>query len=103
MLTVIDEYTREALVIVVARKITSDDVLHCLTDLFVKYEPPEHIRSDNGAEFTAKAVRNWLGRIGPCSSSPAAPGRMGTTNPSMENSEMRCSTGRCSIPLKRLR
>ena len=35
MLTVIDEYTREALVIVVARKITSDDVLDCLTDLFV--------------------------------------------------------------------
>jgi putative transposase len=64
MLTVIDEYTRESLAIVVARKITSDDVLHCLTDLFVTYGPPEHIRSDNGSEFTARAVRNWLGRIG---------------------------------------
>ena len=64
ILTVIDEYSRESLAIVVARKIKSDDVLHCLTDLFVKYEPPEHIRSDNGPEFTAKAVRNWLGRIG---------------------------------------
>ena len=63
ILTVIDEYSRESLAIVVARKIKSDDVLHCLTDLFVKYEPPEHIRSDNGPEFTAKAVRNWLGRI----------------------------------------
>ena len=64
MLTVIDEYTREALAIIVARKITSDDVLDCLTDLFVTYGPPEHIRSDNGSEFTAKAVRSWLERIG---------------------------------------
>jgi putative transposase len=64
ILTVIDEYSRESLAIVVARKIKSDDVLYCLTDLFVKYGPPEHIRSDNGPEFTAKAVRNWLGRIG---------------------------------------
>jgi transposase InsO family protein len=64
ILTVIDEYSRESPAIVVARKIKSDDVLHCLTDLFVKYGPPEHIRSDNGPEFTAKAVRNWLGRIG---------------------------------------
>ncbi|MEJ2366409.1 MAG: IS3 family transposase, partial [Deltaproteobacteria bacterium] len=64
MLTVIDEYTRESLAIVVARKIKSDDVLHCLTDLFVKHGPPEHIRSDNGPEFTARAVRHWLGRIG---------------------------------------
>jgi len=61
---VIDEYSRESLAIVVARKINSDDVLHCLTDLFVKHGPPEHIRSDNGSEFTAKAVRSWLGRIG---------------------------------------
>jgi putative transposase len=64
ILTIIDEYTRKSLAIVVARKIKSDDVLHCLTDLFVKYGPPEHIRSDNGPEFTARAVRNWLGRIG---------------------------------------
>jgi transposase InsO family protein len=64
ILTVIDEYTRESLAIVVARKINSDDVLHCLTDLFVKHGPPEHIRSDNGPEFTAKAVRSWLRRIG---------------------------------------
>jgi putative transposase len=64
ILTVIDEYSRECLAIVVARKIKSDDVLHCLTDLFVKHGPPEYIRSDNGPEFTAKAVRSWLGRIG---------------------------------------
>jgi len=64
MLTVIDEYTRESLAIIVARKITSDDVLECLTDLFVTHGPPGYIRSDNGPEFTAKAVRDWLGRIG---------------------------------------
>lgn len=64
MLTVIDEFTRESLAIVVNRKLKSDDVLQCLADLFVKRGPPEHIRSDNGAEFTANAVREWLGRIG---------------------------------------
>ena len=64
ILTVIDEYSRESVAMVVARKINSDDVLHCLTELFVKHGPPEYIRSDNGPEFTAKAVRSWLGRIG---------------------------------------
>jgi transposase InsO family protein len=64
MLTVIDEYTRECLAIVVARRLTSDDVLQVLTDLFVERGPPEYIRSDNGPEFVAKVVRDWLGRIG---------------------------------------
>ena len=64
ILTVIDEYSRESLAIVVARKINSDDLLHFLTDLFIKHRPPEYIRSDNGPEFTAKVVRNWLERIG---------------------------------------
>lgn len=64
MLTVIDEYTRECLAIAVARNLTSDDVLQTLTDLFIERGPPDHIRSDNGGEFTAKGVRAWLGRIG---------------------------------------
>jgi len=64
MLTVIDEYTRRCLAIVVARKLRADDVLHCLADLFALYGPPEHIRSDNGPEFAAHAVRSWLGRVG---------------------------------------
>jgi putative transposase len=64
MLTVIDEFTRECLAIVVARSLKSDDVLHALADLFVERGPPDHIRSDNGSEFTAIAVRDWLGRIG---------------------------------------
>jgi transposase InsO family protein len=64
MLTVIDEFTRRCLAIVVARKLRSDDVLHCLTDLIVAHGTPEHIRSDNGPEFVARNVREWLGRIG---------------------------------------
>jgi putative transposase len=64
MLTVIDEFTRRCLAIVVARRLRSDDVLQCLTDLFVAHGPPEHIRSDNGPEFVARNVRSWLDRIG---------------------------------------
>ena len=64
MLTVIDEFTRECLAIVVDRRLGSDDVLAALTELFVTRGPPEHIRSDQGAEFTANAVKTWLGRIG---------------------------------------
>lgn len=64
MLTVIDEYSRECLAIIVQRKIKSDDVLDCLSNLFLIYGIPEHIRSDNGPEFTAKAVREWLERLG---------------------------------------
>jgi putative transposase len=47
MLVVLDEFTRRCLAIVVARRLRSDDVLQCLTDLFVAHGPPEHIRSDN--------------------------------------------------------
>ena len=64
MLTVIDEFTRRCLAIVVARRLRSDDVLQCLTDLFVAHGPPEHIRSDNGPEFVARNVRSWLDRVG---------------------------------------
>lgn len=63
MLTVIDEYTRECLAIHVQRKLKHDDVLAVLTDLFTQNGPPEHIRSDNGSEFTAIAVREWLERV----------------------------------------
>ena len=64
MLTVIDEYTRECLAIEVERRLRADDVLATLTRLFVERGPPESIRSDNGPEFTAASVRDWLGRVG---------------------------------------
>ncbi len=63
MLCVIDEFTRECLAIHVKRKLNSQDVLHVLGKLFLQYGPPEHIRSDNGSEFVAEAVREWLGRL----------------------------------------
>ena len=64
MLTVIDEFTRRCLAIVVARRLRSDDVLHCLTDLMSRHGPTEHIRSDNGPEFVARNVRTLLTRLG---------------------------------------
>ena len=64
ILTVIDEYSRECLAIVVERRLCADDVLECLAGLFVRHGVPEYIRSDNGSEFTARAVRQWLNRIG---------------------------------------
>ena len=64
MLTVIDEFTRECLAIEVARSLKHDDVLQVLADLFTRHGPPGRIRSDNGSEFTAIAVREWLPRVG---------------------------------------
>jgi len=64
MLTIVDECTRECLAIDVSRKLTSEDVVEGLSDLFVRRGVPDHIRSDNGSEFTATRVRQWLGRVG---------------------------------------
>ncbi len=63
MLTIIDEFTRECLAIDVARKLNHDDVLECLAWLMTTRGVPDHIRSDNGSEFTAHAVRDWLNRV----------------------------------------
>ena len=64
MLTLIDEHTRECLAIDTARKLKSQDVLERLSDLFVRRGVPAYIRSDNGPEFTAKKVREWLAKVG---------------------------------------
>ena len=64
ILIIIDEYTRECLSIYVARRIKHQDVLDQLYDLFISRGTPEHIRSDNAPEFTAKAVRKWLVNLG---------------------------------------
>ena len=61
---VTDEYTREWLAIWAARTFESDQVLELLSELFVLRGVPEHIRSDNGPEFTAGAVREWLTNVG---------------------------------------
>jgi transposase InsO family protein len=87
MQTVIDEFTRQCLAIVTARKLKSDDVLHCLTGLFALHGPPEHIRSDNGSEFTAKDVRRWLARLGVQTLfiEPEALGKRGTKRASIRS------------------
>ncbi|MEM7188429.1 MAG: IS3 family transposase [Pseudomonadota bacterium] len=64
MLTVIDEFTRECLAIDVARRLNSQSVLAVLADLMVWRGVPDHIRSDNGPEFAAHAVRDWIARVG---------------------------------------
>ena len=64
MLNIIDELTRDALMTRVDRQLNSTDVLDALTDLFILRGPPEFIRSDNGAEFIAQAVRGWIAAVG---------------------------------------
>ncbi|HEY1125562.1 MAG TPA: IS3 family transposase, partial [Sphingobium sp.] len=64
ILSIIDEASRECLALPVARKLKSDDVLAALAELFVTRGPPAHIRSDNGPEFIATAVQQWLAQIG---------------------------------------
>ena len=64
LLTVLDEYTRQCLEIKVGRRARAHDVLEVLADLFARYGPPQHLRSDNGPEFTAHLIRQWLARLG---------------------------------------
>jgi transposase InsO family protein len=64
LLTLIDEYTREALAIKVARRLNSLNVIEAMADVMVCRGVPEHIRSDNGPEMTAKIIRDWLPKVG---------------------------------------
>lgn len=63
-LTVVDEYTRECLSLRTGYCLKSDDVMAVLTELFTIRGIPDHIRSDNGSEFTATSIRQWLARLG---------------------------------------
>ena len=60
MMTVVDEYSRECLSIDVERSITAEDVISTLASLFRQRDEPAFIRSDNGPEFVAKAIKIWL-------------------------------------------
>ena len=64
MLCVIDEFTREALAIRVKRKLNSTDVLETLADLMILRGPPAYVRSDNGPEFIATTLRDWIAAVG---------------------------------------
>jgi transposase InsO family protein len=60
----IDEYVRDCLAICVQRRLNSQIMEEVLFELFLHQGPLEHIRSDNGPEFIATALKDWLGRIG---------------------------------------
>jgi len=64
ILNVIDEFTRECLAIRINRKLKSTDVIDVLSDLFILRGIPTHVRSDNGPEFIAQALRDWLAAVG---------------------------------------
>jgi putative transposase len=64
MLNLIDEFSRECLAIRIDRRLRSTDVIDVLSDLFILRGVPDHIRSDNGPEFIAKAVRVWIAAVG---------------------------------------
>jgi putative transposase len=64
MLNIIDEFTRECLAIRIDRKLNSTDVIDALSDLFIIRGVPGYVRSDNGPEFIAEAVREWIAAVG---------------------------------------
>ena len=64
MLNIIDEFTRECIAIRVDRRLKATDVIDVLSDLFILRGVPGHIRSDNGPEFIAKALRDWIVAVG---------------------------------------
>lgn len=75
ILTIVDEFTREGLATVVQRRFRSIDVIEVLAGLFLTRGMPKHIRSDNGPEFTSKAIRKWLRNleVGPLFIEPGSP------------------------------
>ena len=89
LLTMIDEFTRECLAIRVARRLNSFHVIETLGDCMLKHGVPEHIRSDNGAEMTARRVQRWLETVGHsrCSLSRGVRGKTDTANHSTASSE----------------
>lgn len=64
MLNLVDEFTHECLAIRINRRLNSTDVIDVLSDLFILRGVPGHIRSDNGPEFVAKAVQEWIHAVG---------------------------------------
>ena len=63
-LNILDEFSRECLTIRVKRKLNSTDVIDALSDLFILRGVPAFVRSDNGPEFVAQAVRDWISAVG---------------------------------------
>jgi len=64
LMVVLDEWSRECLALVVARRLRATDVLQVFADLMQVHGVPAHLRSDNGPEMVATTLRGWLGRVG---------------------------------------
>jgi len=92
MLCVIDEFTREALAIWVKRRLNATDVLETLADLMILRGPPADVRSDNGQEFIAKALRDLIAGVGSQTAyiEPGGPGKTATAKASIQSSETSC-------------
>jgi putative transposase len=92
MLTLVDEFTRECLAIDVTRRLTSEEVLERLSDLFICRGVPAYLRSDNGPEFTARRVRQWLTKVDVQTLfiEPGSPGRTATWKASTASCAMNC-------------
>jgi putative transposase len=90
LLNLIDEHTRECLLIRAERRWTSAKVIEALADVMVCKGVPEHIRSDNGPEFVAKDLRQWFSNAAPghYTSNPALRGRTAIASCSTASAEM---------------
>ena len=98
-LNILDEFSRECLSIRVKRKLNSADVIDVLTDLFILRGVPAYIRSDNGPEFIAQAVRDWISAVGAQTAyiTPGSPWENGYVESfNATTAAMNCSTERYS-------
>ncbi len=102
MLTLIEEYTRECLAIHVARRLGRYEVIEALSDVMLFRGIPEHIRSDNGAEFVAKELRQWLAKLGTGTLyiEPGSPWENGTCESFNGKLRDECRNGENSYSLK---
>ena len=98
MLNVIDEFTHECLAIRINRKLKAIDVIDVLSDLFILRGVPGHIRSDNGPEFIAKALQDWIAAVGAKTAyiAPGSRGRTALPKVLMRACETNCSTVKSS-------
>jgi transposase InsO family protein len=98
ILMVIDEFSRECLALYVARTIKAVDVIDVLSDLMLELGVPEFIRSDNGPEFVATILRNWLKSLGTNTAyiTPGSPWRTGIARALTASSGISGSMGSCS-------
>src|SRR5215216_5493020 len=98
ILTLIDEHTRECLALKVERRINSFGVLETLADAMLQKGVPEHVRCDNGPEMIAKALREWLAKLGTKTLyiAPGSPWENGSWRASTASSRTRASSGRSS-------